>query len=394
MNQPIALGFGGCIDYEIVWDSAVVEALIDEYAIRADELDIDHAIADERDLVISLLSFLQRGSGGERWVASSVIVEGFAQRFERKITLGGSSVRAAIAMRKLGYRSVLHLVTVNDHVRRLLPAECPYICSNETDSSHPHLIVQFDQGTRVRAGDIDICAQRANRLIYHNDIDNIAMKLDGRFTELLTDAQVLLISGFNAMHDETLLRDRLVTLLHMMDALPQNAIVFYEDAGFYNPTFHQLIHQALAGRITIFSLNEDELQGHLGHPIDPLDAVQTKMALVDLQQKISTPVFVLHTMFWALAYGENAQRVAPALKGGVTMATTRFCHGDAFTAEQYNATAALPPNPQGASFTAAIHELLGDQVYCVPVPLVAQANGTTIGLGDAFVGGFLPALLE
>jgi sugar/nucleoside kinase (ribokinase family) len=29
----------------------------------------------------------------------------------------------------------------------------------------------------------------------------------------------------------------------------------------------------------------------------------------------------------------------------------------------------------------------------VPVAQVAQSNATTIGLGDAFVGGFLPALL-
>ena len=64
-----------------------------------------------------------------------------------KITLGGTSVRAAIAMRKLGYTSALHLVTINEHVRRLIPQDSPYVCSNTIDSSYPHLIVQFDKDT-------------------------------------------------------------------------------------------------------------------------------------------------------------------------------------------------------------------------------------------------------
>jgi ADP-dependent phosphofructokinase/glucokinase len=393
MNESIALGFGDCIDYEIVWDGAVMAALIHHYEIRADELNRHRAINSERDLVISILGFLQAGMGGERWVASSAIVEAFSARFVRKITLGGTSVRAAIAMHKLGYTSTLHLVTINDHVRKLLPPNSSYVCSNPVDSAFPHLIVQFGAGTRVCAGDIDICANRANRLIYHNDTDNIIMKLDEHFAALISKAQTLLISGFNAMQSEELLHERLASLLRMMAALPPNAVVFYEDASFYNPHFHALIHSRLAGRITIFSLNEDELQAHLGHPLDPLDVAQVTEALVALQRLIEVPILVVHSMYWALAYGANAKRYAAALKGGVTMATTRFRHGDDFTAADYHATAALPPNAAGAIFATAIRQQLSDQVCCVPVAHVVQVDGTTIGLGDAFVGGFLPALL-
>lgn len=394
MNQQIALGFGGCIDYEIVWDSQVMAALIHLYGIRRAELDIHRAIQSERDLVVSVLSFVEKGNGGERWVANSTIIEAFAQRFERKITLGGSSVRAAIAMHKLGHTAALHLVTINEHVRRLLPPGCPYLCSNDEDSSHPHLIIQFDQGIQVPFEDSVLCAPRANRLIYHHDIDNIAMKLDPRFATYLADASVLLISGFNAMQEEKLLRERLATLRKMMEHLRHNATVFYEDAGFYNPAFHQLIHTTLAGRITIFSLNEDELEGHIGRKLDILDPAQIADALPELQRQLPMiPVFVIHTMTWALAYGNAPQCFAPALRGGITMATTRFCYGDTFTATDHQLTETLPPHPQGAAFAVAIEQLLGQQVCCVPVPLVKQTGGTTIGLGDAFVGGFLPALL-
>src|SRR3972149_4724598 len=100
------------------WDSRVFEDLIVQYDIHADELDLNRVINCERDLVVSILAFLNSGSGGERFVASSAILEHFSQNFENKITLGGTSVRAAVAMRKLGYTSTLHLVTINDHVRK------------------------------------------------------------------------------------------------------------------------------------------------------------------------------------------------------------------------------------------------------------------------------------
>ncbi len=393
MNESIALGLGDNIDYEIVWNSKVIENLIIQHDIYADELDASRAVNSERDLVISILSFLKSGTGGERFVSSAAIIEHFSQNFEVKITLGGTSVRAAIAMRKLGYTSALHLVTINDHVRRLIPQDSPYVCSNPKERAYPHLIVQFGQETCVRAGDIELCTSRANRIIYHNDDDNIIMKLNEDFSNLITDARVFLISGFNAMQREELLTNRLASLLSIMEKLPKDVLVYYEDAGFYNPSFSQLIHATLANKITIFSLNEDELQAHLGRKLDLLNVFQIKAALEDLQKRIPVPIIVVHSMYWALAYGEKAISVSKALKGGITMATTRFCYGDDFTVENYKEIESLAPNKEGAIFADALKKLLANKICCVPVVHVEQSNATTIGLGDAFVGGFLPALL-
>ena len=83
---------------------AIVEDLATQYAIRADELDPSVAVRSERDLVRSVLAFVRDGVGGERFVASSDIVEAFAARFTRRITLGGTGVRAAVAMSRLGVR--------------------------------------------------------------------------------------------------------------------------------------------------------------------------------------------------------------------------------------------------------------------------------------------------
>jgi ADP-dependent phosphofructokinase/glucokinase len=394
IKERIALGFGNNIDYEIAWDSAVLEGLVAQYAIRLDELDIHRAIMDERDLVISVLSFLKLGIGGERFITSPGVIDEFAQKFAKKITLGGTNVRAAIAMRKFGITSALHLVTLNDDVRRLLPPDCPYVCSGADETSYPHLIVQFGKDTRVRSGDIDLCAPHANRLIYHSDWDNIQMALNEDFADMIGEAGVLLAAGFNAMQDERLLVDRLEMVLRMMRSLPSDALVFTEDAGYYNPKFKQIVRDALLPKLSVFSLNEDELQDYLNVKLDLLDVAQVVGALKALHIIIPVPALVVHSKHWAIAYGEGARRLSSALKAGVTMATTRYCFGDDFTLEQHAAIGALPPLEEAAQFAESMNKGAGDTLFCVPVPRFAPATATSVGLGDAFVGGFLPTLLR
>ena len=396
MSEKIALGLGDNIDYEIVWDSKVFENLVVRYDIREAELNTHRAVGCERDLVVSILAFVRSGTGGERVVDSPDILERFAERFAKKITLGGTPVRAAIAMRKLGYTSALHLVTTNDHVRALIPPDSPYVCSNPCDTSYPHLIVQFAKGVTVRAGNIDLRAPKADRIIFHRNEDYFAMKLNEGFAELVGEAKVFLVSGFNAMLSESLLADRLASLQRIMARLPEDALVFLEDAGYHEPKFRQSVLRALSGKNYIFSLNADELQDYVGRKLDFLDAPEIKQALLDLRNLVPEPVIVLHTMHWALAFSREAARFLKALRAGTTMATTRFCYGDDFIADDYRRVQGLVPDEEGAAFSDALNELMAATVVCVPVAQVDQARGdaTTIGLGDAFVGGFLAALSD
>ena len=394
MKERIALGMGDNVDYEILWNSSVYEELASQYDIRPEELAIGKPIKTERDLVVSILAYLRLGKGGEQWVATSELIEHFAQRFVNKITLGGSSVRAAIAMRKLGYTSALHLVTTNEYVRQLIPHDSPYVCSNHADTLFPHLIVQFGEGATVKSGQLDIRARRSNRIIFHNDEDNIRMAINEEFGDLCAHADVLLLSGFNAMHDEALLRDRLGALVRILDKLPANSQVFYEDGGFYNHAFTHTIFGTLQDRLDIVSMNEDELQIYLGRSVDVLDATVVLAALDDVRKIVPAPTIVLHSMYWVLAFGGHALTYQAALRGGSTMATTRYVYGDDFTAAEYRDIDGKAPNQTGDEFARAIMYLRPDDVCCVPVAHVECTSPTTIGLGDAFVGGFLPALLH
>ena len=394
MGEHIVLGLGNNIDYEIVWDSQVFERAVVGYGISDSELRANTVISSSRDLVISILGFLKSGDGGERFVASPQIILDFAELFQNRITLGGTPVRAAIAMRKLGHRSALHLVTMNEHVRRLLPEGISWICSNDKETVFPHLIVQFRKDTCVQAGDINIRAKQSNRIIYVNDDDNLVMKLAPGFASLAADARVFQVSGFNAMQSSELLAERLKQLLGIIHSLPSDALVFYEDACFHNPVLSAQIHTALSDVIDIYSLNEHELQNYLKRPISLLNPVEVYAALKELSRLIPVPVLVVHTQYWALAFGEQAGRYTKALKGGTTMATTRFRFGDDFSPSDYLETEGLPAQTEGAKFAGALNELVGDTICCIPVVQVKEIDVTTIGLGDAFVGGFLPALAE
>jgi len=392
-RENVVLGLGGTVDYEVEWNSAVIEGLIQDFAIDAAELDRFVPVDSERNLVVSILAHLRDGVGGERFITSSDTVKTFASRFQKRITLGGTCVRAGMAMAKLGIPSTLHLVSIDDTVRRLLPASCTYISSASADSTDPHLIVQFNGGATVRAGDIDLRADHPNRIIFTNDPPNTAMMLSKELGNALRTADAFLISGLNVIDERSVLDARLATLGRELQNLPPGAVVFYEDAGFHHAVFAPVVRDFMADTVTVYSMNEDELQAHLNRPIDLLNAVDVYAALRELHGLMPARTTVIHTKYWSLAYGNNAGKWRSGLKGGITMASTRFCYGDNFTPADYEAVGQGPVNSLGAQLAEDLHRRLGADVLCLPALSLATQSPTTIGLGDSFVGGFIAAII-
>jgi ADP-dependent phosphofructokinase/glucokinase len=390
----VVLGLGGTIDYEVEWDSTVIEGLIEDFAIDAAELDRFIPVDSERNLVVAILSHLRDGVGGERFITSSDTVKTFASRFRKRITLGGTCVRAGLAMARLGIPSTLHLVSIDDTVRRLLPPSCTYICSAPADSTDPHLIVQFNGGATVQARDIDLRADHPNRIIFTNDPPNTEMVLSPELGDSLKAADVFLISGLNVMKERTVLDARLATLARELQNLPPDAVVVYEDGAFHHPEFAPIVRDFMANTVTVYSMNEDELQAHLNRPVDLLNANDVHTALSELHRLMPARTTVVHTKYWTLAFGTNAGKWRSCLKGGITMASTRFCHGDNFTPADYEAVGQGPVNAVGAQLAEDLHQRLGADVECLPALSLVTQTPTTIGLGDSFVGGFIAALID
>jgi ADP-dependent phosphofructokinase/glucokinase len=392
VNHELVLGLGGCVDYEIAWDARVLEDLVTLYGLKAADLDASVPVSDERSLVASVLTFIRDGVGGERYIASSEIVEQFASRFTKRITLGGTCVRAATAMEVLGVPATVHLVSIDDNVRRLLPRTVRYLSSATRDTLDPHLIIQFPAGTAVRAGDIDIRAQHANRIIYTNDPPNRDLVLAQDLPDALATADVFLISGFNVMRDEALLRNRISTLAAAIRHMPPGGVVLYEDAGFHDPAMRAIVQRDLTGSVDVHSMNEDEFQHYLVRTLDLLDVEQVVAALKESPAFAVAEAVVVHTKYWSLAYGFNAGRYREALQGGIDLASTLYCYGDDFTLAQYELTCAKASHAGGRHFSQLIEAHLGDAVCCVAAHALDVPNPTTIGLGDTFVGGFVAAL--
>jgi ADP-dependent phosphofructokinase/glucokinase len=212
------------------------------------------------------------------------------------------------------------------------------------------------------------------------------MLLSPELGGLLRTARVFLISGFNAIRDGELLDRRLATLRGHMRQLPAGAVVYYEDAGFHEPGFSQRVRDALLDAITVYGLNEDEMQSYLGRTVDLLSAAEVARALESLRALIPVPTLVVHTKYWSAAYGEGAGRYAEALDEGIVVASTRYGASD------YELMRLGPRRPEAVEFAAALEGRTGGVARCVPGFHLDVAEPTTIGLGDAFVGGFLAAV--
>jgi len=390
MGDDLVLGLGGTVDYEIRWDAAVLSALAEGYGIRSDELTTTTPIIDERSLVVTVLAFLATGGGGERFVLSSDIVERFAAHFDVEITLGGTGVRAGIALDRIGVPTVQHLVSIDDNVRRLLPSSMRVVSSAERDTLDPHLIVQYPEGATVRLVDATVTAPASNRLIFANDAPNREMAIAAALGDALAHAAAFLVSGFNTMQDADLLQRRLDDLVAAMTRLPPDALVYYEDAGFYRRELSGAVRGRLLDRIDVYGMNEDELQEYLDRAVDLLDVDDVADALAEIHVLIPARALVVHTKYWAIAVGPEAGAHRAALDSAVRTAATRYRLGDACTAADLDETARLPRHPGGVAIVAAAEERL--PATGVAAFVVDTTAPTTIGLGDTFVGGFLAAV--
>lgn len=389
-ERQLVLGLGGTVDFELRWDAAVLDRLAQEHGLRRHELTPSAPITDERSLLVTILAFVAAGTGAERFVASSEVVERFASHFVYDVTLGGTGVRAGLVLDSLGIPSVQHLVSIDDNVRRLLPPGITTLSSATRDTLDPHMIVQYPVGARVRLLDGDIVSPGANRLIFANDPPNREMALAAGLPDALAAASAFLISGFNTMQDHDLLVQRLEEILVAMRRLPADALVYYEDAGFYTRAFAETVRARLLPHIHVYGMNEDELQEYVGHSVNLLDAGDVVRALGEVRKIIPVPALVVHTRHWAIAVGADAARHREALESAVRVAATRYRLGDGFSAAEAAATAGMARHPGGAELVAAVELAVPDAVG-VPAFSLDVASPTTIGLGDSFVGGFLAA---
>lgn len=398
MNERIALGFHTCVDYELIWDTRIIEEQITAFDIRAEELRMDVVTATERDVWIMSLAHLRAGIGCEIVPDRSETCLDFAGHFKYNVTLGGTPTRAAIILDRLGHNSMLQTSCYNDHVKRMMPPRVRVLPG--TDVSHtqvyPHIVLQCAKGIRIQANGIDFTTPRENRILISRDEDSLNMPiLAEEYGPWIRGCEVFLLGSFTEIMDLEILKDRMEKTKQLLSYLPKDATVVMEDGCYIKPAFRHYVHQQLAPVIDILSMNEDELQQYIGRQIDILDPEAVKTALDYIYERIGVRQIIIHTAAWALAYGEQADDLKESLEGGVLMAATRFRLGDSFTMEDYKETGTLADKTESQVFCRQLGDLAGKCVYCIPCKdLSSVEKPTVVGLGDSFAGGLLPGLLK
>lgn len=390
--DEVLLGLGNTVDYELVWDDRVVSEMLREQGVSAGDVVGPGPLTTDADLLRALLSHLRDGTGGEHFTASKELLLGFAARFARVTTIGGTNVRAALAMRALGRTSTVHLVSTNDDFRRILPDDVATMSSAEADTLDPHVIVQFHAGTTVQAVDGPVTAPRPNRVIFTNDVPNRELRIAEAFGDAVAKARVVLLSGFNSMQDPELLERRLTDVLRHLTRRADGSVVVYEHSAFHVPRFSDRVRTILGPHVDIWCGNEDELQEHLGRGVDLLDPVDVLVAAKQLHVDVGAPSLIVHTRHWALAIGGAAHQRHAVLAGGNTLAGARCAFGDALDPTHLDEVARWALQPDGVEFAEAV-EALDGEVTCLAAYEVPTTTPTTIGLGDTFVGGVVAALV-
>lgn len=398
MGEKLAMGFHTCVDYELKWDTKVLENQIKAFDIYADELDMNVKLDSERGIWIYCLAHLQAGIGGECVPDDSQLVVDFANRFDYEITLGGTPTRAAIVLDKLGFHTVLQTSCYNEHVKRLMPKRVNTLpgVAPDHDDIYPHVVLQCNGGVRIQANDIDFVTPRENRVMISRDIDSLYMPvLSDEFGKMITDAEVFLLGCFSEILDKDVLTDCVNKTKKLFSYLPEDAFVVLEDGCYVVEDFRYYVHEQLAPYATVLSMNEDELQDYYGKRIDILDVAAVKDAIEYVYAKCGVKTLLVHSAKWALAYGEKATIMEKALAGGIAMAATRFRIGDDITPEDYLNTMNMPGREDSVAFGEKLKELMGNNfclVACKDLSFVE--NPTVVGLGDSFAGGILPGLMK
>jgi hypothetical protein len=99
-----------------------------------------------------------------------------------------------------------------------------------------------------------------------------------------------------------------------------------------------------------------------------------------MQAYLCRPLDLLDPTQMSAAVGPDADRFVEGMQGGITIASARYCHGDHFTAADYETPATMPRSVAGAAFGKAFEQRLGDGVCCVPANTLVVDRATTIGL--------------
>lgn len=388
MNE-IALGFVNTVDYEMEWDPAHLEKWIRRTGLKRKDIEEKKKIYNIKDMLSSILFHMREGTGCGLLTESAEVIEEFTEGTKYRVTLGGTNLRAAEVISALGGSALVHLVSVNVDTIEQMPEQVEWIGGEKYPCCFPHLAIQFPKNVRIRTGDMEILTRRANRVIYSGDIACTQMPLAGEFFDRASGAKALLLSGFDLIRDSDILADRLEEIKMRLKDFPENGpLIFYEHAHFADERLEDMVRGGLGPLLDVYSMNEDEFQTLAGKKTDLLNVEEVLASLQTACEKLPGMTILVHTCHWTLAAGERATEIEDALENGMMAASARYRGGNV-DRDGIRRIREFPVKKEAEVFSKRLRESRNGSVVCLPVADIKTDTPVTVGLGDAFVGGFL-----
>ena len=371
----------------------MLEQLAAEHGIGPDDLDLATPVDSVRDLVRSLLAFVRDGVGGERFVASSDIVEDVRRALpngghpRRHVRAGGDRDGRARACRARCTWS--RSTTTSAGCCRRPSTTCR---SAVEDTLDPHLIVQYPAGRGSGWATSSWSPRTRTASIYANDPPHRELRIAADLPDALRTADVFLLSSFNVIQDPATLESRLAQVRDAMRVLPPDALVMFEDAGYHVPALSRRVRDEMvwSRRLQPQRGRDAGLPRAHGRPARRADRREGRAGAARAGPRADARG--AHQVLGA--GGRAAGRVAPAgarrrdHDGEHPLLARRRVHrrglrGDGLPDARHDRAAARvrrrrPARPRRVRRAGARPE--------------RRRDPTTIGLGDSFVGGFLAAL--
>jgi ADP-dependent phosphofructokinase/glucokinase len=408
-GQWISTGLGDNLDLEIAWDSQAVARLAEASGAQVGELPAapPASIGCARDLVEALLSCFHSGEGGDLPLSDPMLLSSILSCFRYSRSIGGTGARAACALGRLDFPTLVHLDVVSSSILEelgsfglrtvrggtLLPVD-PHLGAVGEDDA-PHCVFQFREGDVLELAGARITCPRSNRLILTADRINQELPIDPAFLSYLLRQDVrvssFVLSGFNSVVEPLVLASRLDLLAEFLPALRRKGVVVYlEDAAYHVPALKTMVLSRLGPLVDVFGFNEQELRASLGgQEVDVLAPRELEMALEELRARFRIPAALLHTQDYALACGRLPERdIESGLLAGHCLAAARALHSRYGGWREVEQACSLPESPAGAVVCRQLEAARSPSALRFAPARKIERPRSSLGLGDAFVGGF------
>lgn len=367
---------------------------------REAEPKICEKITGLNDLISSLLSCMQRGSGAELLIEREDVARRIEASFSWHHRLGGNAGIMANVLAARGAMPVLNAPALSKrmagmlHTGVRLPHQGRLVGPIQAvnGSEMVHYVFEFAQGTTVRRGGRDVVASRSNRLIATFDPMNSRLYADSDFdsfcSENIGSFDGALISGFHLVPFSgfrEIYGEKIAQIASWRDGNPE-LYIHAEMGSFQRPEMMKYLVSRLPA--DSLGLNEDELaviEGSTTGWRATLEAAERLRRSLGLQRvAVHTRDYILSVMLDLIPAEEEAKALTCGADAAAALASTGSLEGNppggmnsaGLKARDEFIDEGATPSGRGASLA------YGKTITTLVPSLLVDHPRFTVGLGD------------